>query len=191
MLVRDLPKPALEPNKRQERLPRETVLQKYAEVCLHYGKVPSSAELRYYARNTTDFLSHNTFTKHFGNKAGLIQALRSWAIEHGDEALLSLMPETPETSSAAPEGKVQEGWVYLLQSGNHFKIGRSDELEKRIKQIAIALPESVALVHAIKSDDPPGIEAYWHRRFADRRANGEWFALTVSDVRAFKRQKFQ
>src|SRR6056297_1770937 len=64
----------LEPNKKQERLPSETVLQKYAEVCLHNGKVPSSAELRYYARNTTDFLSHNTFTKHFGNKADLIQA---------------------------------------------------------------------------------------------------------------------
>ena len=46
-----------EPNERQERLSSDLVLEKYAEVCRHYGKVPSSAELRYYARNDSDFIS--------------------------------------------------------------------------------------------------------------------------------------
>ena len=181
----------LEPNKKQEKLPSDTVLRKYAEVCLHYGKIPTSAELRFYARHTADFLSHNTFTKHFGNKADLIQALKSWAIEQDDNSLLSLIPKEAEVSPPAAAERIQEGWVYLLQSGSHFKVGRSDELEKRIKQISISLPEKVELVHAIKTDDPPGIETYWHRRFADRRANGEWFALSSADVRAFKRRKFQ
>lgn len=182
------------PNEKQERLSSNLVLEKYAEVCRHYGKPPSSAELRYYARETPNFISHNTFAKHFGGKRQLIVALRDFAIEHGDTDLIAILPEGegaahPIDDVSLPE--TSEGWVYLLQSGDHFKVGRSDELERRVKQISIALPNKVELIHAIRTDDPPGIESYWHRRFADKRANGEWFRLTLRDIKAFKRRSFQ
>jgi hypothetical protein len=54
-------------------------------------------------------------------------------------------------------------------------------------------PSQVRVEHVIDTDDPRGIEAYWHSRFADRRLpeKKEIFALSADDVAAFKRRKYQ
>jgi hypothetical protein len=90
---------------------------------------------------------------------------------------------TTPSSSAPPD----VGFVYLVQSGRFHKIGKTRHIGRRSYELALQLPERLELVHTIRTDDPEGVERYWHDRFAHLRANGEWFKLGRSEVTAFKR----
>jgi len=183
----------LQPNRKQEKLSSDDVLRKYAEAVRHFGRIPAEIDIRMYSRDRSDFPGHSTFGLHFDGKTGLVSALSDFVRRNDEFAdLIAMTPEPEQAEDVEHHGKpTKEGLVYLLRSGEHYKIGRSEELEKRVKQISVALPAAVTLEHSIRTDDPPGIEAYWHRRFSDRRVNGEWFKLTTDDIRAFKRRKFQ
>jgi len=84
----------------------------------------------------------------------------------------------------------QDGFVYLIKSGRYYKIGMTNDLHRRAREISIELPERSETIHSITTDDPSGIEAYWHKRFASKRVNGEWFSLSPSDIKTFRRRKF-
>lgn len=177
-------------NEWQGKSETNRIFEKYIEAVRHYGFLPTSSELQMYRKAHAGFPGVKSMFTHFRSKEGLLSNLRIW-IEGKPE--LSDIAQMLGPADAEPEqGSVtKEGIVYLIKSGAHYKIGRSDELERCVKEIRVALPEAASLIHSIRTDDPAGIEAYWHRRFADRRANGEWFKLSAPDVAAFKRRKYQ
>ena len=90
----------------------------------------------------------------------------------------------PDPSQPTPDPRPL-GIVYLLKAGSHYKIGKTKDFDSRLGQIKLQLPFNVEVVHLIETDDPTGIETYWHRRFVSKRANGEWFSLSAEDVAAF------
>ena len=59
------------------------------------------------------------------------------------------------------------GRVYMLYSHSLalYKIGESDDLKRRYQEIQSAVPGNLDEIHVLETDDPAGIERYWHRRF--------------------------
>jgi hypothetical protein len=180
------------PNTWNQKLDTRSVLTSVAELCRRLGRMPTHAEIKMERRSTHDFPALPTVLNHFPTKRELTGALRH--LGASDPKWSSLLQIVSEERVGEPISKTPgaaEGMVYLLKSGGHYKIGRSDDIERRFREVTIALPEAVTLIHTIRTDDPSGIEAYWHRRFAEKRANGEWFALSGDDVRAFRKRTFQ
>lgn len=184
-----------EPNAKQTAFDSNRLLEKLASLVRELGHYPVGAELRMKARSDLEFPSHNTFSR-FGGKAQVASSLLGWCeVSTGWEdvqaicAPLAISDEVDETQ-VKDEVVAPEGYVYLLKSGKYYKIGRSNAPGRRVYELAIQLPERVVTVHTIKTDDPAGIERYWHQRFSERRKNGEWFELRKEDVSAFRRRKF-
>jgi Meiotically up-regulated gene 113 len=184
----------LTPNSLQAAFSDDFLLDQLLNVTRDLGRFPTRPELRLRSRNDAQFPDPKVFER-FGTKVELARRLAEYCKTQGggaaDVEALALA-EAQEARQPRPDSPEVEtfGYVYLLKAGRHYKIGRSNAVGRRERELAIQLPERAALVHSIKTDDPVGIEEYWHRRFADKRGNGEWFALSASDVTAFRRRKF-
>ncbi len=184
------------PNVLQVGLPEEQLLEKLVTLIRELGHYPLDAELRMERRSDSGFPPHSVLAGRFGRKHQLAGKLVKYCLARdGYEDVVKICrplaaesTETEEVSDVQTFG--QMGAVYLLKSGRYYKIGRTNAVGRREREIAIQLPEKTTLIHQIKTDDSAGIEAYWHRRFQDQRKQGEWFALTPRDVSAFRRRKF-
>ena len=187
----------LEPNRKQVRSDDDANLERLALEARRLGHLPIRRELQLRRREDDSFPSVGVFDR-LGAKRALATRLARYCEEHPGYAdvlelvqpLLDAEEEPSDSGDGAEQLAGEDGFVYLLKSGRHYKLGRTNSLGRREYELAIQLPERADTVHVIKTDDPVGIERYWHLRFADRRGNGEWFELTRADVRAFKRRTF-
>jgi hypothetical protein len=183
------------PNTLDVAFEKGDLLTKLAEVVRALRKYPTAAELKLYARTHPEVPPPQALQRHFKTKEQTVAALLAHC-ESSDafvEVLELVKPLAKEQASSRPEkagGLAIRGHVYLMKSGKHYKIGRSNHVGRREYQIALQMPEAVSTVHSIATDDPEGIEAYWHNRFKSKRAGGEWFTLDASDLKAFRARRF-
>jgi hypothetical protein len=106
--------------------------------------------------------------------------------------VLSARPQPDHVETLVPGPEPITGYVYMLRSGRRYKIGHTTSPARRHREVRLDLPDPTTLVHSIPTDDPPGIEAYWHERFASKRIRQtEFFTLDAQDVAAFRRRKYQ
>lgn len=182
------------PNEFQGAYDKTELLDKYAKLARELGRLPTAGDLRLKTRSHSEFPSHTAFDR-IGTKSELVRQLAEYCrSRNGYETIVRLCEEyVPRSRNVLDESEPQEveiGFVYLSKSGRFYKIGRTNSAGRRERELALQLPEKATTVHVIRTNDPTGIEAYWHKRFEAKWKNGEWFDLNAADVAAFKRRKF-
>jgi len=182
------------PNKLVTALSSDIIVEKYIELIRELGRLPLDGEVRRKEKQGSSFPSHGVFAR-FGGKRNLVAKILEYCKAHpGFDDISTICENSPqrggivEESSRAPV----QGYVYMLRSGRRYKIGHTSSPTRRHREVRLDLPDPTDLVHSIETDDPRGIEAYWHRRFVSKRIRDtEFFTLDASDVSAFKRRKYQ
>jgi len=74
------------------------------------------------------------------------------------------------------------GHIYVFRNDKYYKIGRTNDVERRLKQLSHNLPTPLEVICTIPSDDLIKDEQELHSRFDDKRTKGEWFKLSQEDV---------
>lgn len=83
-------------------------------------------------------------------------------------------------------GVLPIGYVYLIKSGDYYKIGVANDVLSRINELQIGNPIELGLMHALKVPDPYGVEKSLHNMYSTLRHRGEWFILNEEHVEWFR-----
>ena len=171
------------------------LLDRLADLILELGRIPVVSELRLKKRTDPSFPNASTYGR-LGSKAELLSLLHRHCTSKTEYAgvlpfiKIDLVAESISDAGKAEPTESTDGFVYLVKMGKHYKIGKTFSIPRRHRELGLELPEKLTPIHVIRTDDPSGIEAYWHKRFQSKSTNGEWFSLSLEDIRIFKKRKF-
>ena len=181
-----------EPNAFIRAYTHETLAVKLIELIRELGSFPKRQQIDRKARQDPSFPSEKAI-RNLGKKAQIVSLVLAYCQNRTgfDDVVKICVPLVSEERPKLEEDSQdtgKAGYVYLWKSHSRYKIGKSFDLERRKGELAAQSPYEWKRIHEIKTDDPSGVEAYWHRRFADKKTErNEWFELTSEDVKAFKR----
>jgi hypothetical protein len=188
----------LKPNQFKQAHSEEFLIQKIVHLIQELKHFPIVAELILKKKNDDSFPTFSAYYK-LGTKRERIELILKYLKKQNDKNYQNVILICEEELTKSPILKetgtnsetIKKGFVYLFKHGsrNEYKIGKTYNPIRREGEIGIELPEKTTPIHYIETDDPAGIEAYWHNRFKEKRKNGEWFNLLSADISAFKRWK--
>jgi hypothetical protein len=78
-------------------------------------------------------------------------------------------------------------YVIKIQNTDKYKIGKTTNLKKRIKQFATGNPENIKIVYFVETKHYQSLEKHLHELFKNERIGGEWFLFDkekLEDVEA-------
>lgn len=126
----------------QSRYDDDAILPPLVAEVRRLGRLPTTLKLRLRRREGAPLPSANVYNP-YGNKAGLAAAVVAYCRDDPTAAdvvaLLepSLVAEDEYSDAAAADGDESMGFVYLIKAGRHYKLGRTNALGRRERELAI------------------------------------------------------
>lgn len=176
----------------------EWMINKIIHLTRELEHFPTRPECRIRRQADKNFPNVTTIRNRLGTKAEVVQTVLEYCKSHsGFQDIIDICSPLIDSLKKQVDARknqdeiedIKTGYVYMLKHGNRneYKIGKTFRLIRREGEIRLELPEEPRPIHTIETDDPSGVEAYWHNRFGKNRMRNEWFKLDASDVKAFKR----
>jgi Meiotically Up-regulated Gene 113 (MUG113) protein len=180
------------------------VLLRIAELTRKLGKIPTRPEMRMERRINPQFPNDSVIGRRW-SRSELFETLVKFCATNqqyqdvsgilNQISRVAKISDTDDVHSSQTEPN-ENGYVYIIHAQGAYKIGCTRAPYRRAAEIANQSAKGAKLLHLISTDDPEGIEKYWHGRFSAKRLNGinkqsgEWFDLSADDIRAFKKRKW-
>lgn len=89
-----------------------------------------------------------------------------------------------------PIPKKIPGYIYIAGIGEQIKIGRTKNIEKRVRDLSKNQPSPLSLHFYIETNDTVNLEKKLHEHFHHKRLNGEWFALSQEESCSIRELSF-
>jgi hypothetical protein len=181
------------PNRPNTRIPDEIIFRRYVELALELKKLPVSVDLKVKRKADRSFPNHSAFDRLGAGDERLDRVAAYCEGKPEIAPVLELIRRRREKKVWAPThySRRETGLVYLTRHGDDYKIGRIDASGGRLPAEFLLLAQRPETVHAIRTDDPAGVERYWRSRFRLRRQARNCFRLSDQDLADFRHRRYQ
>ncbi len=178
------------PNK---RITEGYILQRYAELVMELKKLPSQADFIVRRKSDSSFPERQNFRRLGLRDEKLVRLAAHCEGKPEFAFVLELIRRHYEKKAIAHPYRPgnDKGFVYLDRQGECYRLGRVEPAGGRLMATGLLLAQRPETVHAIRTDDPEGIERYWRYRFRLRRHGRNCFQLSDGDVADFKHRRYQ
>ncbi len=192
-----------EPHKFNESHDEEWLIEKAIDLIKDMGEFPKASDFIRKRKEDKAFPNPSSFNKRW-KKHELAKKVIEYCEKNNVSPdvieicrLISKRGDTKKAKKLDDDIDTEEksGHVYMLEHDGVYRIGASIDAVQRHKQIKVQMPFVTKEIHVISTDDPFGIEAYWHKRFKDKKQKGkqklqgDWFNLSARDIKAFKKRR--
>lgn len=73
-------------------------------------------------------------------------------------------------------------YIYIIKGMEYYKIGKSKNVDRRLKEFKVAIPYKIELYSKISVSDMDDAEKALHTKYENNRIEGEWFKLDNTSI---------